>query len=181
MILKLTTARDSLEKGILVAATILLSPSERLNLVRDVLVGTGPHQDESGEEVVESPTALSGRVPIPMILKLATARDSLEKGILVAATILLSPSERLNLVRDVLVGTGPHQDESGEEVVESPTAMSSRVPSEGKDTDLIDLVGNVGPVSVGQETAEFREAVKRDPSITLRFAAYGGLSYPISF
>ena len=57
------------------------------------------------------------------------------------------------------------KDENGEEVLASPTALSGRVPSEGKDTDLADLVGNVGPVSVGQETAEFREAVKRDPSL----------------
>ncbi len=36
------------------------------------------------------------------------------------------------------------KDESGEEVVASPTALSGRVPSEGKDTDLADLVENVG-------------------------------------
>ncbi len=45
------------------------------------------------------------------------------------------------------------------------TMLICRVPFESKAMDLVDLVVNVGQLSVDQENAEFREAVKRDTSL----------------
>ncbi len=64
----------------------------------------------------------------------------------------------------VVVGGGEDGNGSGE-LEAAPTSLEGRVPSGGKDDDLIELAGSIGPVRGGNDGERFREAVKEDDSL----------------
>ncbi len=72
--------------------------------------------------------------------------------------------EDLSLGTSEEMGGGDNSDGSGEQEA-VPTAFEGRVPVMGKDSELIELAGRIGPVGAGNDGESYREAEKLDDSL----------------